>query len=273
MRAFALLFVLSALFRGASSWGFCHDVNDNCHSWAKAGECNGNNAEYMRSACPLACGACHHLCRDVEEACIDWAADGQCTSNPTYMYKNCPSSCGVCKERCFDKEPLDKCGEWARAGECSKNPGLLTQCPVSCGVCTSMCLDRHSDCANWAAEGGCLNNSHYMLRECSSSCKVCDKARHSTEICDDRHIRQCHIWGAHECTVNPVVLLNDCPKLCGACELVCADKKPDCPGWAKAKEGRTACEEHGGWLSTECPYSCGLCPRMNRFPAEVKDEI
>lgn len=263
--------LLSLVLPSAHAWGYCQDDNENCGVWAKDGECKGENNVFMTAKCPLSCEVCNNVCRDVEESCIDWAKDGQCKANPTYMAKSCPTSCGICKEKCYDKEPGDKCGEWAREGECKKNPAIISQCPVSCGACSSMCIDRNSNCPQWAAAGDCSNNTGYMLRECSHSCKVCTDEK-GISTCEDRQISQCLIWGEQECNVNPGSMYRTCPRLCGACGLLCADKHESCPGWAAAKEGK-ACAEEGGWLLSSCPYSCGICAQVNRFPRKEKDEV
>jgi len=262
---FALLLLLPA----TSGWGYCNDENDSCANWAKNGECAGKNADFMKKTCPHSCSACHHLCRDAEEGCRGWAEGGQCTENPDYMFKTCPTSCGLCKAKCYDKEPNDVCGQWARAGECQKNPAILSTCPVACGLCTSMCLDKHNDCPQWAAAGQCNDNTAYMMKTCPNSCHLCDAEKHGTSACEDRDHTQCLIWGEQECDVNPLALLTTCPKLCGACTLACADKNPDCPGWASSGK----CEEDKAFMHPHCPFSCGLCATMETFKSKSKDEI
>lgn len=264
----AALFLL-AYASGVAAWGYCNDNDVSCANWVKNGECEGKNKDFMKSTCPHSCGTCHHLCRDVEEGCRAWADGGQCEENKDYMFKNCPTSCGLCKPKCYDKEPKDKCGEWARAGECKKNPAILASCPVSCGVCHNMCLDQHNDCPQWASGGDCHKNTAFMLRTCPKSCNVCDVDKHGTSVCEDRDHAQCLIWGEHECGINPEALLSTCPKLCGACTLACADKSPDCVGWAKANK----CEEDKLFMWPHCPYSCGICGTMDVFKSKAKDEI
>jgi len=271
MRQLGLLLLLCTCFSHCSAWGFCNDENSNCHAWAKDGHCEGENKDFMRKSCAHSCGHCHHLCRDVEDSCAAWAKDGHCESNPTYMLKYCATSCGVCKPRCYDQHGSEKCAEWARNGECSKNPSILATCPVACGVCTDLCLDKNEACAQWAHDGQCHNNTHFMLKECPRSCNVCDEAKHGTGVCENRQHRQCMIWGEHECTFNPAALLTECPKMCGACTTACVDKRPDCPGWAKAKDGK-ACEVDKNFLPAICPYSCGVCSTLEYFPHN-KDEI
>ena len=125
------LLSLSLLAVGrVACWGLCNDNNPSCGAWAKNGECDGKNKEFMQKECVHSCGNCPLLCRDVEEACADWAKDGQCKSNPGHMLKACPTSCGICKVKCYDKEP-EKCGGWARNGECVKVTAVRGRPPRS----------------------------------------------------------------------------------------------------------------------------------------------
>ena len=132
-----------------------------------------------------------------------------------------------------------------------------------------MCLDKHNDCPQWAAAGQCNDNTAYMMKTCPNSCHLCDAEKHGTSACEDRDHTQCLIWGEQECDVNPLALLTTCPKLCGACTLACADKNPDCPGWASSGK----CEEDKAFMHPHCPFSCGLCATMETFKSKSKDEI
>ena len=270
----------------AAGWGLCNDDNPACGYWAKNGECDGANKEFMQKTCPHSCGMCHLLCRDVEDSCATWAKDGHCESNPGFMFKSCPTACGVCHPKCYDKEPDDKCGDWARAGECTKNPAILSSCPISCGVCTSLCLDKLNDCPQWAAAGDCSKNREFMLKECPRSCDLCgDEDAAKTEAakkgtpqadsqekhskCANKDHHQCLLWGEQECSVNPLSLLTTCPAMCGACTTVCVDKARDCPNWARAGK---ACE-NDPHLPALCPSSCGICSAIHVKAPPDKQEL
>ena len=77
--------------------------------------------------------------------------------------------------------------------------------------------------------------------------------------------------GEQECGANPESLLELCPDLCGACTVACVDKRADCPGWAKAKDGK-ACELDSH-LPALCPSSCGVCAAIHVASPPPKDEI
>ena len=96
-RRLAALLLVALALPGARSWGFCNDNDVSCASWAKNGECEGKNKDFMKTTCPHSCGTCHHLCRDIEEGCRAWADGGQCEENKPFMYRVCPASCGICQ--------------------------------------------------------------------------------------------------------------------------------------------------------------------------------
>ena len=89
----------------AAGWGLCNDDNPACGYWAKNGECDGANKEFMQKTCPHSCGMCHLLCADVEDSCATWAKDGHCESNPGFMFKSCPTACGVCHQNATTRSP------------------------------------------------------------------------------------------------------------------------------------------------------------------------
>jgi len=64
------------------------------------------------------------------------------------------------------------------------------------------------------------------------------------------------------------------PRLCGVCSNVCEDKAPDCHNWAM--DGQ--CESNPGTMLTQCPSSCGLCAKIEKFytvaiDGEDKEEL
>jgi hypothetical protein len=255
---------------GVSAWGYCNDNDVSCAMWARSKECEGSNADTVKNLCPHSCSVCTHICRDVEPGCSDWAVNGQCTENVDYMKTNCPTSCGLCKPKCYDKDP--SCGNWARGGECKKNPSITATCPVSCGICSHLCMDRQNDCPQWAANGDCNSNPGFMLEACPFSCNLCDEKEHGSKYCADRDRNQCLIWGEQECNANPGSVMRLCPELCGLCTLACEDKHEDCPGWAKAKDGK-GCEADSDYMHEHCPYSCGTCSKLEVLAPKEKTEL
>lgn len=102
----------------------CTDLSRDCTHWASAGECT-NNADFMRTNCPAACGTCgaasaadnavpwsdaaraarqraYPKCRDKAPECPLWAASGECKKNPTYMQVSCALSCDTCDWAVFE---------------------------------------------------------------------------------------------------------------------------------------------------------------------------
>ena len=98
----AALLTLVCVQLVAAHIGFCNDKEPSCSTWARDGECNGDNGKHVKSVCPHSCGVCSLVCADREESCSEWAKQGQCKSNADYMHRECPTSCGLCAPRCAD---------------------------------------------------------------------------------------------------------------------------------------------------------------------------
>ena len=90
--------------------GICNDVIPDCATWARNGECTGENAAHVTLTCPLSCGICTHSCNDTDASCPQWAKDGECESNPNSMLRICPTSCGICAPECTDV--LEECTDF-----------------------------------------------------------------------------------------------------------------------------------------------------------------
>ncbi len=78
------------------------------------------------------------------------------------------------------------------------------------------CQDEDPRCYEWAVEGECRRNLHYMLSSCARSCGSCqslpggDRGLSAEErideiICLDKHAGgECHKWAMEgECLINP----------------------------------------------------------------------
>ena len=88
----------------SSPFANCTDSNEECHPWAKSGEC-ANNPRFMLENCRASCRMCQsERCHDSSEGCARWATSGECGRNHAFMLKDCPFSCDVCdvnfKEEC-----------------------------------------------------------------------------------------------------------------------------------------------------------------------------
>lgn len=143
-------------------------------------------------------------CRDSNEECSTWAAAGECEANPGFMVANCLQSCMTCDElvlrnrtrvekrerrrggSCYDDSP--DCAERASAGACHNGSRAPVECAWSCHVCgfTALateayeCVDKHEACAGWAKSGECARNPGFMAGDCAKSCALCDRR---VEIC------------------------------------------------------------------------------------------
>jgi len=79
-----------------SPFANCTDSNEECHPWAKSGEC-ANNPRFMLDNCQASCRVCQsERCHDSSEGCARWATSGECGRNHDFMLKECPFSCDVC---------------------------------------------------------------------------------------------------------------------------------------------------------------------------------
>ena len=65
----------------------------------------------------------------------------------------------------LNKSP--KCWGWRESGECLNNAHfMLRECPLAC----AHQQDRSADCARWAASGECTKNAKYMTANCPVAC-------------------------------------------------------------------------------------------------------
>ena len=71
----------------------CTDKDVSCSSWAKDGECLGENSLHVSSVCPASCNICSPGCHDKSASCTSWAIAGECAKNPGYMLEACPLRC------------------------------------------------------------------------------------------------------------------------------------------------------------------------------------
>ena len=259
-------YLIASLALGASATiGFCNDKDVSCGSWARDGECEGDNNEHVKNICPHSCGVCSIICSDRHESCADWAKQGECKSAPDYMMKECSTSCGLCSPKCIDLSP--DCNHWFKEGECASNAHFMNmQCPVSCGVCKPACKDTHDDCPGWAKEGECVNNPGHTLKACPSSCDmaVCkspggcvDHVREPRPLCA-RHFARA--WPATHDVPRPAAAPKDHSQSIrmtahAHCFLRPMQNATACAVWALDDE----CLKNPGMMHAECPDTCGVC--------------
>jgi len=143
------------------------------------------------------------------------------------------------------------------------NPDFsLHNCAVSCGICKVKCKDEVADCPQWAAQGACAENKHYMAKACPLSCDVCHahhgQEPHSTCL-NQEEDAACKRWAAEgECQSNADFMMRRCAGACGLCKNVCQDHDVSCPAWSKAGE----CKENQAFMLKTCPASCGVCSKL-----------
>jgi hypothetical protein len=103
--------------------------------------------ESMKDLCPHACGAeGPEGLEDTDEECPSWAEAGECESNPDFMLNSCMKSCaknakasaGVPGDMYYEPghehEPAS-CQDWAKDGDCEANPEyMLHNCAVTCSM-------------------------------------------------------------------------------------------------------------------------------------------
>ena len=105
--------VLLITLSGASAGiGFCNDKDASCATWAREGECEGDNSDHVKTICPHSCSVCSLICVDRDDSCSSWAKQGECKSSPDFMLKECPTSCGLCAPKCADVHT--DCNHWAK---------------------------------------------------------------------------------------------------------------------------------------------------------------
>jgi hypothetical protein len=119
-----MLSVILATLTGASATvGYCNDKDPSCATWARDGECDGDNGGHVKSICPHSCSVCPVICADRDDSCSAWAKQGECKSSPDYMLKECPTSCGICAPKCADVHT--DCNHWAKVTHVPHPPSPL----------------------------------------------------------------------------------------------------------------------------------------------------
>ena len=92
----------------------------------------------------------HGWCVDLNQNCLSWARKGECTSNPGWMKEECAQSCGACAEQdappllgrpestCIDTAPGASCESLVHLNACTtQRPYMLEACRRSCHFCNA----------------------------------------------------------------------------------------------------------------------------------------
>ena len=145
-------------------------------------------------------------CTDLHDLCPMWAKDGECILNPRYMVQACRESCILCvnvkssRERGESDEDIRRKELYltyeGRTGPRQRIVGTpeeqnkiksllkhmdryakvnLTEVGVSDDM-RKLCRNEFDECASWAVQGKCRDDSVYMLNNCPLACHMCDKA-------------------------------------------------------------------------------------------------
>mmetsp|Transcript_23701 Transcript_23701/g.56124 ORF Transcript_23701/g.56124 Transcript_23701/m.56124 type:complete len:473 (-) Transcript_23701:1027-2445(-) len=136
-------------------------------------------------------------CADKEEECGTWAKAGECTNNPNYMLVNCPISCDSCPEPLdLPEEILDLLDRVSNYGPYQRVEGVDSEKTIDVVRKTvaymeneiygedashelseeilEECVNKEELCSFWAAIGECEANKAYMKVKCAPSCQTCD---------------------------------------------------------------------------------------------------
>jgi len=142
-------------------------------------------------------------------------------------------------------------------GACSGSPETFISCidwkitgsspPSPVPTPTQQCTDANQNCADWAANGECEANPAYMLVNCRQSCGACTTTAPTpaptpppTQPCTDNN-QFCEDWAANgECEANPLWMLANCQRSCGACPGPTPTQAPTPTGPAPTPGGRCA---------------------------------
>lgn len=98
------------------------------------------------------------------------------------------------------------------------------------------CQDKDEQCYEWAVEGECRRNLHFMLTSCARSCGSCHslprgsrgfvhvQEETTTAICFDEHAgHDCHKWAMEgECLINPSCTFVKCFLIRAKSETLCS---------------------------------------------------
>ena len=57
-------------------------------------------------------------CRDLNSDCASWAKGGQCNANPDYMLRDCRKACGACTQDAADDDDGTACTNSAPDRDC-----------------------------------------------------------------------------------------------------------------------------------------------------------
>lgn len=153
----------------------CIDLNPNCPSWARDGECI-LSSDYMNSNCPLSCDRCNlaltplHHGVEQQKGFPDLSIagqDGALAVKTTYTDK------GELKEPTKRKRTSTYLGTRVREVLVAMDAYLESE-TIKGAVVPQTCSNRHSSCALWAARGLCVKWPT-MRAVCPAVCHACER--------------------------------------------------------------------------------------------------
>ena len=169
------------------------DFNENCATWAAAGECE-RNPGYMATECLKSCTKLEAPTTSAVKA----QQDGVRSTKVEWPMPELPAALAEAQQQ-SDANPMvkplrgctdnrDDCASLAgtNLSVCGLAPLMLTECKRTCGTCgheklveqvVGECRDSHEGCASWAASGECEKNRRFMLTGCSKACDVCNQKK------------------------------------------------------------------------------------------------
>eukprot|EP00965_Chrysotila_dentata_P152744 5048180-Pleurochrysis_carterae.AAC.5 len=112
------------------------------------------------------------------------------------------------------------------------------------------CNDSHTQCAAWAAQKQCQQNSAYMTLQCRLSCGLC-KADNAFETRKRAEAVTNFNSSSVPFHVNPPSPSQQCVD----------NAEVDCEG--RMQQGH--CDSHKSEMLLSCPRSCGVCPYWSKL--------
>jgi ShK domain-like len=157
----------------------CHDLRHNCQALAQAGYCTSTTSpttsiktSWMLSHCPQSCHRCHQIVQHVPF---------RQSFNPIqyrswYSIQNAYlADLGVPqiishRNDSIDTNTIDHMVEHAR-----EYMNEIVRVEDSYELVRDRCYNMNESCIEWAIDGWCDQDPHYMSRECGPVCRNCDQ--------------------------------------------------------------------------------------------------
>jgi hypothetical protein len=175
--------------------------------------------------CGESCGICRSSCRDTSTSCPGWIIDEWHFDNPATVLPACSYSSGICHDA---KEVAEPVGE---------------------------SVDDEPDEEEMRLAHELMTNSSATSSVSATEKRVVDE---HFPVCEDANETLCAIWTRSACAMNPSAVVRLCPRMCGACDVICADHVHSCHDFAE-----------NGQLSENlyrvCAATAGICSKIESF--------